>query len=76
MPRLRALRRSFDNSGHRISFPQWHSNSTNVARTDAIIKRIASLFVNDQDVVTVIAPLNEYVHLYVLPRSSLTEVAL
>ncbi|KAI0654497.1 exo-beta-1,3-glucanase [Cubamyces menziesii] len=49
----------FDNSGHRISFPQWHSNSTNVARTDAIIKQIASLFINDQDVASVIAPLNE-----------------
>ncbi|TBU62583.1 exo-beta-1,3-glucanase [Dichomitus squalens] len=49
----------YDNSGHRISFPQWHSNSTNVQRTDAIIKQIASLFINDQDVVSVIAPLNE-----------------
>ncbi|KAI0800625.1 exo-beta-1,3-glucanase [Fomes fomentarius] len=49
----------FDNSGRRISSPAWHSNSTNVARTNAVLKRIASLFVNDQDTVTVIAPLNE-----------------
>ncbi|TFK84199.1 glycoside hydrolase family 5 protein [Polyporus arcularius HHB13444] len=49
----------FDNSGHRISFPQWHSNSTNIARTNAVLKTITSLFINDQDVVSVIAPLNE-----------------
>ncbi|RPD82289.1 exo-beta-1,3-glucanase [Lentinus tigrinus ALCF2SS1-7] len=49
----------FDNSGHRISFPQWHSNATNIARTNAVLKTITSLFVNDQDVVSVIAPLNE-----------------
>ena len=54
---------SFDNSGHRISFPQWHSNATNIARTNAVLKTIASLFVNDQDVVSVIAPLNEYADL-------------
>ena len=52
---------SFDNSGHRISFPGWHSNSTNVARTDAIIKRIASMFAGQTNVVPIIAPLNEYV---------------
>ena len=51
----------FDNSGRRIDFPQWHTNSTNVARTNAVIKRIASLFVNDQDTVSSIAPLNECV---------------
>jgi aryl-phospho-beta-D-glucosidase BglC (GH1 family) len=49
----------FDNSGHRISFPQWHSNSTNVQRTDSIIKTISSMFATNTDVVTVIAPLNE-----------------
>ena len=51
----------FDNSGRRIDVPQWHTNSTNVARTNAVIKRIASLFVNDQDTVSSIAPLNECV---------------
>ncbi|PIL31368.1 hypothetical protein GSI_06067 [Ganoderma sinense ZZ0214-1] len=49
----------FDNSGHRVSTPQWHSNQTNIQRTDAIIKTIASMFINEQDVVSVIAPLNE-----------------
>ncbi|KAI0756357.1 exo-beta-1,3-glucanase [Daedaleopsis nitida] len=49
----------FDNSGHRISFPQWHSNSTNVARTNSVIKQITKAFINDQDTVSVIAPLNE-----------------
>ena len=52
---------SFDNSGHRISFPQWHSNSTNVQRTDNIIKQIASMFASNPNVVSIIAPLNEYV---------------
>ncbi|KAI0800627.1 exo-beta-1,3-glucanase [Fomes fomentarius] len=49
----------FDNSGRRISYPEWHLNSTNVARTNAVLTRIASVFAGDQDTVTVIAPLNE-----------------
>ncbi|KAI5120782.1 hypothetical protein M0805_002409 [Coniferiporia weirii] len=49
----------FDNSGQRMSFPHWHSNSTNVERTDAIIMTIASMFATDTNVVSVIAPLNE-----------------
>ncbi|KAI0094429.1 exo-beta-1,3-glucanase [Irpex rosettiformis] len=49
----------FDNSGHRVSFPGWHSNSTNVQRTDNIIKRIASMFSTNPNVVSIIAPLNE-----------------
>ena len=49
----------FDNSGHRIPFPGWHSNSTNVQRTDAIIKQIASMFATNTNVVSIIAPLNE-----------------
>ncbi|THH03835.1 hypothetical protein EW145_g5968 [Phellinidium pouzarii] len=49
----------FDNSGQRMSFPHWHSNATNVARTDAIIKTIASMFSENENVVSVIAPLNE-----------------
>ena len=52
---------SYDNSGHRIPTPGWHSNATNVARTDAVMKTIASMFINDQDVVSSIQPLNEYV---------------
>ncbi|KAF7799222.1 hypothetical protein EIP86_010454 [Pleurotus ostreatoroseus] len=42
-----------------ISFPQWHSNSTNVQRTDNIIKQIASMFASNPNVVSIIAPLNE-----------------
>ncbi|KZT73339.1 glycoside hydrolase family 5 protein [Daedalea quercina L-15889] len=49
----------FDNSGHRISYPEWQSNSTNVQRTDAIVKTIASLFANNPQVVSIIAPINE-----------------
>jgi len=49
----------FDNSGHRISYPEWQSNSTNVQRTDAIIKTIASMFAGIPQVVSIIAPLNE-----------------
>ncbi|KAH7927594.1 glycoside hydrolase family 5 protein [Leucogyrophana mollusca] len=49
----------FDNSGQRLEFPGWHSNATNVARTDAIIKTIGSMFANQTDIVPIIAPLNE-----------------
>ncbi|KAF9070839.1 exo-beta-1,3-glucanase [Rhodocollybia butyracea] len=49
----------FDNSGHRIAFPGWHSNATNVARTNAIIKTIANMFKDSSSVVPIIAPLNE-----------------
>jgi len=50
----------FDNSGHKVSFPQWHSNATNVQRTDAIIKnQIAPMFANNFENVPIIAPLNE-----------------
>jgi len=49
----------FDNSGQRMSFPHWHSNATNVQRTDNVIKQIASLFATNTNVVPIIAPLNE-----------------
>ncbi|KAI0964195.1 hypothetical protein AcW1_001070 [Taiwanofungus camphoratus] len=49
----------FDNSGHRLSYPEWQSNSTNVQRTDAVIKTMASMFGGIPQVVSVIAPLNE-----------------
>lgn len=51
----------FDNSGERMNFPMWHSNDTNVARTDAIIQTIATMLKNQTNVVPVIAPLNEWV---------------
>ncbi|GJJ13359.1 hypothetical protein Clacol_007611 [Clathrus columnatus] len=49
----------FDNSGQRLPFPKWQSNQTNVQRTDAIIKTLASMYQGQTNVVTVIAPLNE-----------------
>ncbi|KII94290.1 glycoside hydrolase family 5 protein [Plicaturopsis crispa FD-325 SS-3] len=49
----------FDNSGHRISFPQWHTNATNVARSNEVIKRIVSMFGSQVETVATIAPLNE-----------------
>lgn len=49
----------FDNSGQRLSFPGWHSNSTNVQRTDQIITQIASMFAGQTNVVSAIGALNE-----------------
>lgn len=49
----------FDNSGQRLSYPGWQSNSTNIQRTDAIIKTIISMFAEIPNVVSIIAPLNE-----------------
>lgn len=49
----------FDNSGLRTDNPTWATNSNNVARTNAVIKRIASLFADDVTTVPAIAPLNE-----------------
>jgi len=49
----------FDNSGRKLPFPQWQSSSTNVARTNAVIKRIVTEFQSNSQVVSVIAPLNE-----------------
>ncbi|KAG1864692.1 glycoside hydrolase family 5 protein [Suillus subalutaceus] len=50
----------YDNSGHSMPYPTWQSNQTNIARTDAIIKQIASMFAGQANVVPIIAPLNEY----------------
>jgi glucan 1,3-beta-glucosidase len=52
---------SFDNSGQRLSFPQWQSNQANVGRTNAIIKSLAYQFRYQSQVVSVISPLNECV---------------
>ncbi|KAH7910927.1 glycoside hydrolase family 5 protein [Hygrophoropsis aurantiaca] len=49
----------FDNSGRRMSFPTWHSNQTNIDRTNAIIKTITATVAGRPDVVPIIAPLNE-----------------
>ncbi|KAG9314106.1 glycoside hydrolase family 5 protein [Chiua virens] len=49
----------YDNSGHKMSFPTWHSNQTNIDRTDKIIQTIASTFAGQPNTVPAIAPLNE-----------------
>ncbi|KAI0726897.1 glycoside hydrolase family 5 protein [Fomitopsis betulina] len=49
----------YDNSGHRMSYPTWQTNSTNVQRADAIVKQMASLFANNPQVVSMIEPVNE-----------------
>ena len=48
-----------DNSGERTDPPRWHSNRTNVERTNEVIKEIAGLFANDPTNIPIIAPLNE-----------------
>jgi aryl-phospho-beta-D-glucosidase BglC (GH1 family) len=49
----------FDNSGQRLSFPQWQSKQANIDRTNAIIKYLAFLFRYQSQVISVISPLNE-----------------
>ncbi|KAH9897758.1 glycoside hydrolase family 5 protein [Cubamyces lactineus] len=49
----------YDSSGQRLSSPQWHSNQTNIDRTKAVLEEITALFINDQDVVSAIEPLND-----------------
>lgn len=51
----------FDNSGQKLNYPGWHSNSTNVDRTKAIVKTLAGLFAGNTGNVPVIEPLNELV---------------
>jgi hypothetical protein len=54
---------SFDNSGHKMPYPQWQSNATNVNRSNRILNLIASEFSDNPHVVSIIAPLNEFVFL-------------
>ncbi|EGN93093.1 glycoside hydrolase family 5 protein [Serpula lacrymans var. lacrymans S7.3] len=49
----------FDNSGQRMSFPHWQSNQTNIDRTNAVMKTIATMFTSNPNVIPIIAPLNE-----------------
>ena len=49
----------FDNSGHKVPHPGWHTEKDAVARTHAIVKTIASTYANNTNVVPAIAPLNE-----------------
>ncbi|KAF8716095.1 hypothetical protein AX14_012427 [Amanita brunnescens Koide BX004] len=48
----------FDNSGHRMPSPTWQDSTSNVQRTDTIIKTLANMY-KDSNVVVAIAPLNE-----------------
>ncbi|KAI0783083.1 exo-beta-1,3-glucanase [Abortiporus biennis] len=48
----------FDNSGHKGPV-NWPNAQSNIDRTNAIIKTLASMFAGQSDVVTMIAPLNE-----------------
>ncbi|TFK77419.1 glycoside hydrolase family 5 protein [Pluteus cervinus] len=49
----------FDNSGQKMSYPLWHTNNTNVQRSNNIIKTIANMYKDNPNVVPIIAPLNE-----------------
>ena len=49
----------FDNSGQRLNYPTWHTQSGAVARTNAIIKTLANKFAGNPSVVPIISPLNE-----------------
>ena len=49
----------FDNSGHKVDFPAWHTEPGAVDRTSAIIEILAMQFADNPNVVSVIAPLNE-----------------
>lgn len=42
-----------------MSSPTWQLHQTNIDRTDAIIKRIASMFAGQENVVPIIEPINE-----------------
>lgn len=44
-----------------MDMPTWETNSTDIARTNAIMKTIAGLYVSNPNVVPIIEPLNEYV---------------
>ncbi|KAF8159780.1 exo-1,3-beta-glucanase [Crassisporium funariophilum] len=49
----------FDNSGQKMDYPHWRTDQGNIDRTNAIIKRLASMFAGNTGTVSVIAPLNE-----------------
>ncbi|KAI4528868.1 glycoside hydrolase family 5 protein [Schizophyllum commune Loenen D] len=49
----------FDNSGQRMDYPTWHTQQSNIDRSNAIIKTLENMFKDRTDTVTVIAPLNE-----------------
>lgn len=51
--------RSYDNSGHRIPYPLWQTDSKNVERTNAIMRTIAAMFAHFPQVVSMVSPVNE-----------------
>lgn len=52
----------FINSGHYRDAAYWHTNSTNVARTNELMKSLTAMFEHKTDVVSVIQIINEYVY--------------
>ncbi|KAH9486277.1 Glucan 1,3-beta-glucosidase [Psilocybe cubensis] len=49
----------FDNSGEKMTFPQWQTQQSYIDRSKAIIKTLASMFKDSTGTVPIIAPLNE-----------------
>ena len=50
---------SYDNSGHKMTYPTWQTKQENVERTEKCIETIAGLFAGNSSIATTIAPLNE-----------------
>jgi glucan 1,3-beta-glucosidase len=49
----------FDNSGQKMSYPTWHTQQSNIDRTNNVIKQLTDMFKDQSDVVTAIQALNE-----------------
>ncbi|KAF5366224.1 hypothetical protein D9758_005708 [Tetrapyrgos nigripes] len=49
----------FDNSGQKMSYPQWQTKQSNLERTSAVLRILVQMFEDDTDTVTSIEPLNE-----------------
>ncbi|TFK19971.1 exo-beta-1,3-glucanase [Coprinopsis marcescibilis] len=49
----------FDNSGQKMDYPTWHTQQSNVNRTNEVIKQIANRFKDSTGIVPAIAALNE-----------------
>jgi glucan 1,3-beta-glucosidase len=52
---------SYDNSGHRMPWPEWQSSQSNIDRTNNVLRLIATEFASQAEVVSAIQPLNECV---------------
>ncbi|KAF7288873.1 Glycoside hydrolase family 5 protein [Mycena indigotica] len=49
----------YDNSGHRMPYPTWHTNVTNVQRTSTVLKKIVAMVKDNAANVPAIQALNE-----------------